>query len=268
MGFKDKVLITAGICSLAFIGFITIKNYPGKEPLYSGVYYVTDETVDIGTQSGSSWDTLSSRNSVQCPGLDNTTPKGKAVITSGMTTKSNAYQISYLPFTKEDAGLSVKTITKNNKDSCGIQKGVAEGTISDFCESPTPSINDTYYEIIAPFSYYFDCQNTDTTSNSIVLVNRAKSCKVVIENPANWFCAGVYGTETVYGTGNTDNCTWEEHSSHHQTIIGKKSEKKSGGSGGELIGYGGPDTKITFYIISNGTWTPKSLFDLLNTSVK
>jgi hypothetical protein len=263
------------VVAIGFIGFIAIMNQPNKDAVYSGVYYMTDETVDIGSQAGSSWAALNSRQMVICPGLDNTIPTGTLINASACTTRANAYGIVYFPFTAESSNLNVKTLKKSNVYQAGISTTASAGTISDILSAGAPNLtwtNDadeekTCYEILAPFAYNFESQNTDVSApKEIIIVNKSKNCRMIVSNAANWFCAGTPGTATTYGTGNEDNCQWDEHYGHHQSILGKKSSVKSSGSAGELFAYGDESTTITFQVVKQGQWQTTSLIDVLTTA--
>lgn len=265
MGNKDKIMLVLAFIAICFVGFITIKNYPGKGKILSGTgYYTSDETTTIGKREGSSYSSLTKTGRVECPGLDNNTPEGELIRTSGATTSANFYGVVYLPFTEDCLNLGTTSINKSN-----VSKYIPDTTgptLTAYFENASYPLGDNCYEIVAPFAYSFVTTNFDVSNNNtITIINKSGTCKMIVSNPANWFCAGKYGTETVYSNTN-DPAPWEEHNNHHITKVGYGSNGYESGSPGDLIGYGNAGTEITFYAYSGGTWQNISINKLCRTA--
>lgn len=276
MGNKDKFMLIGAFVAILFIGFIVISNYPNKgKELTVGSYYTSDETTTIGKREGSSYGSLTGSSRKECPGLDNNSPEGHTVITTGVAAYVNAYGFSYLPVTQETAKLPVKALTKNNLSSSGINNATGSagsGTIDNMFKNGVeyPIGNGTYYEIIAPFAFTYTNYNSEVDSineSRLEIVNSSGTCKMTVTHVANWFCAGPYGTVTDY-SNQDEPYSWEEHNYHHLTKVGFGSNFVTGGSAGELIGYGDAGTEFKFYGMKNGTWTEMSLYELLKSSVQ
>lgn len=266
MGDKDKKMLVLAFIALLFIGFITVKNYPNPGKTLNGAtYYTSDETTTLGKREGSSYDALNSIGRVECPGLGNTSSKGTLVSTSGVTTSANAYGVCYLPYTMECSGVGVTALNKSNFTS--IMKKPDSKTIEGMFKSPEFAIDGTYTEIVAPFSYSFNSYNLDNSENGdkIIITNSVGNCRMTITGYANWFCAGLVGTETNY-SNIEEPAPWTEHNNHHMSRVGYGSQNYSKGSPGDLIAYGNKDTTIEFHAIVNGSWQEVSLYDLCRTA--
>lgn len=266
---KNNLMIGLTFVSILFIGFITVMNYPNPGKKLSGTnYYTSDETTTIGTREGSSYDALTTTGRVECPGLDNREPSGTLVRTTGATTRSNYYSISYLPYTMECAGIGVDSITRSTLTTYVKNKGTEPLTVSEMFDGGTTTVEGSYTEIVAPFSYAFNCTNvvTKTSENVITLTNRAGNCKMIISNPANWFCAGTIGTKTKY-SNIAEPCVWSEHGNHHMTRIGEGYDI-TGGSAGDLIAYGDSSTTIEFICYKDGSWKNLDLQTMIKTERK
>jgi len=263
----DRIKLVIAILSAGLIAFIILKNYPGKIKKMTTTedYYVTEETVERGTSDGSSYYAMNSNGRLQCPGLDNTSPKGSSLNVASLRNNANQWLITKMPFTRETLNFKYVSVTKDTVAQLDIKQG-GKGTITDIVDSPTLPLEGGYYEIIAPFSYSFLNTNLDDSkSNTIIIKNANGTCRMTVENAANWFCAGTVGTETVYtNTSDTAPKSWAEHSQKHMTKIGASSTVKSSGSAGELIGYGDNDTVIKFEAYVNGAWGEVSLYELVN----
>ena len=257
---KDRIMIIVAFISVLFIGFIVLNNIPNKEVEYSvGSFYKSKDSTIYGTREGSSYLGLVSSSRNNCPGLDNTQPKGTRVSTSGTTAYANSFGIYYLPYVAEDLSLSYQSLSKSNLSTSGLQEDMT-GYIQEFCPSAT---NTDQYEIIAPFAYTFEINNTDVNQpNTIVIRNSSNNMRMVCTNVANWFCAGTPGTYTVY-SNTLPAIDWGLHNTKHLTIIGPTSTSKSGGSAGELIGYGTSETQITYQIYTTSGWVQKPFINLL-----
>lgn len=264
MDFKDKLLLgLAVICAIIiFVVFAANKANSDYNQFLTGSYYTPRTTTKVGAKEGNSWSNFAGGNRLECPGVDNTTPVGTRVSMNGAT-KYNMLQ--YFPISMEVLGISNNVVTANSAQSV-LQLIDEVGTTMGGCTSlnVAPSSGD-YIEIIAPFGYTFDCSNIDEERTTISIVSSNRQLKLVFDDVVNWFCAGPYGTQSVYMNAGEDIvCPWEEHGDHHSTIIGhSKNADISGGSAGDLIGYATDSTKMTLYVVENGTWVAKSWFGIL-----
>lgn len=254
MGNKDKIMIILAFVAILFVGFVTIKNYPNEGKTLSGTgYYTSDLTTTLGKREGSSYDSLTKNGRLECPGVDNNNPISGLIRTSGVTTSANFYGVVNLPFTSGCLNLGTSVLNKSNFSS---YVSPTEGnTLKDYFPNATCDIGGSCYEIVAPFAYSYEtCNfNVDVDTPTITITNANGSCKMIITNYANWFCAGRYGTKTSY-SNTEDSAPWEEHENHHLTKIGYGSSGYESGSPGDLIAYGNEYTTITFYAYHDGSW--------------
>lgn len=266
MGNKDKIMLILAFVAILFVGYVTIKNYPneGKELAGTG-YYTSDETTTLGKREGSSYDSLTKSGRLECPGVDNNTPTGELVRTSGVTTSSNFYGVTNLPFTKECLNLGTNILNKSNFSSY-VEDNMGP-TLTGYFPSAQCNIGSSYYEIVAPFAYSYVTSTFDVNeSRSITLMNSSGTCKMIITNYANWFCAGKYGTQTKFSNVD-DPADWEEHDNHHLTKVGYGSNGYESGSPGDLIGYGNESTETVFYAYTTDKgWTNISINQLCRTA--
>lgn len=245
MNKHDRTLLILAVVGFAFIGFMIILNQNGTQKTFeTGAYYTSDESITLGQHGGSSYDSLTSTSRSQCPGIDNIEPLGTRVSIAGISAWGNKLGLVYLPYTKESLAISYKTLNKSNLSSAlSFDSG-------NLVVAETP-IGDSFYEIIAPFSFSFETYNVDNTG-TIQIVNKSNSCRMIVENPVNWYCAGVYGSTTKYSNVE-EAAEWIDHDQHHLTKIGLGSQTASG-SAGSLLGYGGSSTVIKFQIFTVGGW--------------
>lgn len=115
----------------------------------------------------------------------------------------------------------------------------------------------SYVPIVAPFDFTFVNSNVDnaTGSETIIIENKSKTCKIVFNDCANWLCAGT----------DTTSDKWAAHiNSQHNTPIGPNAVSGlTGGIAGSVIGYARPalfedgmelaPTTITIYARDSGT---------------
>lgn len=275
MGSKDKILLIVAFVSLLFIGLVVVKNYPGKEKgLQMGSYYTSNDTTILGRREGSSYASLTASGRVACPGIDNTNPTGTKVSTTGVTAYANKFGFVYLPFTSETANLNTKSLTKSTLSNAGLKSGSESSayTVSEHLSGTSPSypIGDSYYEIIAPFAFSYNNNNLDSAtadSDSILITNTKGNLRMIVKNVANWFCAGTYGTETRFSNID-DPVAWEDHDTHHLCKLGSGSNDVTGGSAGDLIGYGSADTTIEFQALTTSGWKTMNISNIILTENK
>lgn len=265
---KDKIMIALSLVSILFIGFIVVINYPNPEKELSGTnYYTSDETTTLGQREGSSYDALITTGRVECPGIGNDIPEGGLISTTGVTTSVNAYSVVYLPYTQECSGIGLDSLNQSNFSTYVKKTDAKPLTVSEMFSGGSTAHEGSYTEIVAPFAFMFETSNVKVSNseNQIIISNRSGNCKMVITNPANWYCAGTVGTKTEF-SNIEDPCSWEEHGNHHMTRIGYGYEGYDSGSAGDLIAYGNANTTIEFRCFADGKWQTLCLWDVCKTS--
>ena len=259
---KDNGLLVFAIIALGFIMYVVVANYTGNGKTFGiNTYYKTQDTTTKNDNDGTSYARLTSNSRLGCPGEDNTKPKGTEILVSGVTGTGNKYTISRLPFTRETIDFKYQAVTSDTVSDL-LFTDVKEGTLEQIWSGASTPIGSSYYEILAPFSFGYDNSNLDISQDVIQITNISGTCRMVISKPANWFCAGEYGTTTVY-SNKGDSVEWSEHGNHHLSKIGAGSKIVSRGAPGDLVGYGDADTVITFYAVYNGNWIKVPLITLL-----
>lgn len=190
---------------------------------------------------------------------------------------------SFLGFTTLDAN--------GNKVTCPVVNSASAVKINDLNPYLFANGDYSFCELVAPFAFRFENNNTDKDVNieTIVIVSADGNTRITFDNAANWFCAGPPTDTITLGeglneeTGDVVNveANWYEHAKvytetdadgtvteiqqTHYTIAGSSSNALvNGGSYGKVVGYADQDTTMKIEVRDNtNNWTTISLFDWL-----
>ena len=264
---KDRVYMV-----LAFLGFVVLcvvyvfNNDSTKLFVqYDAVdsYYIPkDQAYNNDQAANEIFEEMNGSRSVHCPQTE--LKRAQAIIPNNIPSGSqrSAYGVTCFPVNGYVTGTTDALL---NSDSLNAIPNV------DLAEAVKLSqLNgidqDAYYELIAPFSFVFGNNNTDST-NIIQLVSTTGNCRITFSNVANWYCAGPVGTVSQTGSGTYENETaWDMHDDKHLSVIGKSTNAVvNHGSSGYVVGYGTSETTILVEVLTSDGFEPISLRALMTT---
>lgn len=273
--FRNTISLSVAIICALILGIVGIINRPVTTEDDFGVdsYYIPIQQVPRKSSAqNESYASFVSLRSVECPGFgNNQTPAGATYTTNGVYAGRQAsIKFSNFLFTRNElegpSGTynSIKRATIANVLSLNtdLEQIVDKKFDEMLNKSPTfsadPEGKIKCYEIVAPFAFSFENSNMDTERGKIVIMNMNRTCRITINNVANWYCAGTPGTEMETDSRKDEgHVTWLNHDNKHLTWVGKhNNSKKRSGSSGELIGYGNSDTTFTIEMHTDKGWEP------------
>lgn len=281
---KDKFWMVMAILGFCVIAVVTYLNYHGKNNYVyeaAGASYTPQERQDL-VSSQALYQQLIGARQLTCPTESLPLSLSPINLNAIYGTRENSYEAQFFI-------LNANTITEgaSNNLHMDLSDWVAQLKLTDAAsKGEAVSLGDItsadifaveeYPEIIAPFSFYFDNVNSDykmkdSTSNeaiqTIIIKNVAGDCRITFSDVANWFCAGIPGTQSTKGTGVEGLCSWEDHWQAHHSVIGNSGNAVlKGGNGGYVIGYAKPSTTVKVEVLKGGTWVTISIRDLISTT--
>ena len=275
---KDRVYMILGFAGFVVIAIVVYLNYHGR--------FLTEYNVDSSFTPIQRSDLMSSYELYQqlagsrvltCPAIATTVSKDLVNLGSIWGSYYNhPYRVNYMFVPRS-------SISQDTGVNPMIDDYDTVLRLSDAASSSNPALindlftvdlfaSDEYVTIIAPFPYAFENLNssysidkdTGAVTQNIVITNTEGTCKITFGNVANWFCAGVPGTQSVVGTNSDGIKEWEDHYAAHHSVVGNSANAVvRGGNAGEIIGYADRDTTITIEVTNSSGYRKISLRDFL-----
>lgn len=264
---KDRVYMV-----LAFLGFIVLcivyvfnsdstKMFVQYDAVDS--YYVPkDQAYNNDMAANQIFEEMNGSRSVHCP---QTELKRALAITPNSIASGNersAYGVTCFPVNAYVTGMTDAITGPEKLDQITNISGVAPVTLTQLGAVDVGA----QYELIAPFSFVFGNNNTDS-DKTIVLVSTTGNCRITFSNVSNWFCAGPVGTVSQTGSGTYENETsWDMHDGKHLSVMGKSNNAiVDHGSSGYVVGYGTTETTILVEKLTDDGYKPISLREFMTT---
>ena len=274
---KDRVYLVLGFFGFVIIALVVYFNYHGR---FNTEYNIESSFMPIQRNDLMSsyelYQQLTGARALSCPEVATTVCKDTVPLGSIWGSYYNHnYKANYLFVPRSvisDTGIT--PMIDNYKDQLRLSDKAGTSDTVLLSELFTVDIfeNNTYVQIIAPFSYSFENVNssysidksTGKVTQNIVIINSEGTCKITFGNVANWFCAGTPGTQTVVGTNSDGVKSWEDHYSAHHSIVGNSANAVvRGGNAGEIIGYANRDTTISIDSVGLSGNKRISLYDFI-----
>lgn len=243
-GGKLALVVIGVIVIILFVSIKVINKFNGTKEkvmtLAHTEYYFPSETTDLYAAKRL-MNAMSTAQKYKCP-------------TTELVTAYNIIDTPNPTVGKKTAMYELTTLGYLNQEGDLVDE--AQATTSNGCKFVElynfPQVTGTmYYPIVAPFAFEFVNANTTDDGSEIIIQTTDGSAKIIFKDVLCWFCGMDGATPTYEDLAN--------HKSHGNVVGNSENSSIKTGSEGCIIGFGGMDTKIEFYMKDNtGTLTQTS----------